>query len=296
MPPDSAFSSFSPRESNQPDSRRTWHGGWGRSVALLLCLAGCASRPAIVLPEGRGLPFPEFEATLHTAVDQCRRVRTMELSMAISGRTGDSTLRGDVLGALARPGSVRLVGVAPFGAPAFELVVRSDEAILLLPRERQFVRGASARALLGAVAGLPLEAEDFRALLTGCVVPDPRAVSGRAYPDGWVGIEVEGAARVYVRDVNGDWVVAGGSRPDLQVEYSDHVRGLPRRVHVVATDASGTTTDLTARLSQVSINIDLHPDVFVAEVGADYVPLTLEQFRRSAAPLRPSPTSSGPPP
>ena len=257
---------------------------------FFLIAGGCAGRSGLALPDGPGSPWPGYGTTLDSAVDRCRRVRTMELSMAISGRVGDSSLRGDVLGALARPGSLRLIGVAPFGPPGFELIIGDDSAVLLLPRDRRVVRDGSGEELLRAVAGLPLEAADFRAVLTGCVVPDPRPMSGRIYPNGWIGIEVEGDAHVYVRTVDGEPTVVAGRRPGLQVEYADHLGGLPRRVHVIVSDGTGLRTDLTARLSQVNINIELHPEVFVARVRDDFMPLTLDQLRPSEGPLRdPSP-------
>lgn len=256
------------------------------ALLFVLVTAGCAGRSGIALPDGPGAPLADYASTLETAVDRCRRVRTMELSMAISGRVGESRIRGDVLGALARPGSLRLIGVAPFGPPGFELVVADDEAVLLLPRDRRVVRDVSGGALLQAVAGLPLEAADFRAVLTGCVVPDPRPTSGRVYPDGWMGIEVEGDAHVFVRTIDGEPTVVAGRRPGLQVEYADHLGGLPRRVHVIVSDTTGSSTDLTARLSQVNVNIELHPEVFVARVREDFTPATLEQLQPSDRPLR----------
>ena len=88
---------------------------------LTLVLAACAS-PRITLPQGSGTPLADYEDLFAAAVEPCRRVRTLELLLAISGRRGDARLRGRVRGALARPGSLRLEGLAPFGAPVFVLV------------------------------------------------------------------------------------------------------------------------------------------------------------------------------
>ena len=225
----------------------------------------------------------------------------MEMVLAINGQTGPRRLRGRVRGAVERPASVRLEGLAPFGAAAFVLVVDPPgEALLVLPRDRRFVTHDDGGELLGSLTGLGLRPDDFRAVLTGCVVPNPRPVSGRSYGDAWKAIELEGNATIFLRPVDGALVVTGhvmtaGTRPGMRVEYSDHVRGLPRRVHVLVTDATGVATDLTATLSQVSINIELDPNVFVAPPFDDYGRMTLDQFRAAVGPLEAPPEETAPP-
>ena len=260
-------------------------------LAVAPLVTGCASAPTrIQLPEGRGVAFPGHEAALATAIDQCRRVRTIELMVALRGRMGDTRLRGRVRTALARPASLRLEGVSPFGAPQFILVARPDSATLILPRDRQVVTDTPADQLLEALAGVSLGPDDFRAVLTGCVVPEPRAVGGRAYGDEWIAVDLEGGATVYLKDIDGSPAVVAGTRGRLTVEYADHIRGLPRRVRV---QANGTGTDLTAALSQVSINVELDPDAFVARVGDGYMPITLDQWR-GVSPLEDPASSSVP--
>jgi len=209
----------------------------------------------------------------------------MELAIGINAQTGDTRLRGDLLGALARPASLRLVGVSPFGAPGFVLVVDPNSAVLVLPRDRRVVTGATADDLLAALAGVALGAEDFRAVLTGCLVPDPRPLEARIHENGWIEVSIDAETAAYLNTIDGAPVVVAGRRPGLNVWYSDHVRGLPRRIDLEATAATGVTTVLTAILSQVRINIELSPEVFVAQIRDDYVPMTLDQFRRADGPL-----------
>jgi len=246
-------------------------------LAIVLVVTGCTSRPpSIQLPEGRGVWFPGHEAVLEAATDQCRRVHTMELMVALRGRMRDTQLRGRVRTALARPASLRLEGVSPFGAPQFILVAKPDNAMLILPRDRQIVTDTPADQLLETLTGVALGPDDFRAILTGCVVPEPRAVGGRAFGNEWIAVDLEGEATVYLKDIEGSPTVVAGTRGMFTVEYADHTRGLPRRVRVQAND---TGTDLTASLSQVSINVELTEDVFVARVRDDYMPITLDQWR-----------------
>ena len=266
----------------------------GCVVLFAVLDAGCAST-GLTLPQGTGLPFPDFQTSFDRAVDPCRRVRTMQLAMRINARTGDTRLRGDLLAALARPASLRLVGVTPFGAPSFVLVAEPTAAVLVLPRDQQVVIGATADDLLATLAGVALGADDFRAVLTGCIVPNPRPLTARVHENGWIEVPIEAEATAYLQTVDGAPVVTAGRRPGLTVWYSDHVRGLPRRIDIQGTDAAGVTTVLTATLSQVSINVELSPEVFVAQIRDDYVPITLDQFRRATGPLEGSADRRSPP-
>ncbi len=260
------------------------HGRLARLCILTLVLSACAS-PRITLPSGAGTPLPDYEDLFAAAVEPCRRVRTLELLLAISGRAGDARLRGRVRGALARPGSLRLEGLAPFGAPAFVLVAGAAPPVLLLPRERRVVTGASGRDLLAVLAGLPLGPADFRAVLTGCLVPHPRAVAARTYGGGWTGVALEGDATLYLREAGAAPVMVGGRRPGLIVEYAEHVRGLPRRVRVQTTAPGAAPTDVTATLSQVGINVELDERAFVQDVPAGFVPVPIETLRGAPGPL-----------
>ncbi len=258
-------------------------------VGLALLHAACTSSPRLVLPQGPGRPLSDYAAVLGRAIDPCVGVRTMQFVLSINGQSGGTRLGGRVLGALARPSSLRLEGIAPFGAPVFVLAATPEGAVLVVPRDRTVVTGASGSELLAALTGLGLAPDDFRAVLTGCILTDPQGVGGRLYDDDWMVIDLNEGGIVYLRTVDGAPGVVAGARPGMVMEYSDHVRGLPRRVYVRATDGGGVVTELTATLSDVSINIDLHPDVFVAPVRPDYQPMTLQQFRGTAGPLEVSP-------
>ena len=256
--------------------------------AAALVFAGCAA-PRIVLPEGAGTPLADYAELFDSAADSCRGVRTLELVLAIEGETGDTRLRGRVRGALARPASLRLEGVAPFGPPAFILVAGESPAVLVLPRERRVVTDATGSELLQLLAGLPLEPADLRAVLTGCLVPHPTPVAARAYSNGWVGVELEGEATLYVDHAGGAPVIVAGRRRGLVVAYGDHVRGMPRRVHVRSAPAGGVATDLTATLSQVSINVEIDARAFARVVPRDFSPTTIDTLRPEAGPLAATP-------
>ena len=205
--------------------------------------------------------------------------------LAIEGETGDTRLRGRVRGALARPAALRLEGIAPFGAPAFVLVAGGAPAVLLLPRQRRVVADATGKQLLELLAGLPLGPADLRAVLTGCLVPDPVAIGARTYRNGWVGVQLQGDATLYVNHVDGKPLIVAGRSGGLSVVYGDHMRGMPRRIHLRTTTSGGVITDVTATLSQVSINVEIDERAFAGLVPGDFTPTSIDTLRPDAGPL-----------
>lgn len=246
--------------------------------------AACASASRdIEIPNGSSTPLTDYAKIWDAASTSCRNVQSMELMVVFGGHVGETRLRRTrTRTAIARPGSLRLEGLAPFGAPVFVFVARPGEATLVLPRERQVVRGAAARDLLFVLAGLALEPNDVHALLTGCVVPEGGvAVAARAYGNRWVAVDLEGGATAYLRQSDGKSVITIGTRDDVIVEYAEHVRGLPRRVRIKAGTAPART-ELSVNLSRVNINTTLDPDAFVVSVPDTFTAITLDELRRTS--------------
>ncbi len=252
---------------------------------LLSVFAGCAAA-RLSLPEGPGTPFPDYAPLFETAVSECRRVRTLDVMIRLRGRSSGATLNGRVRAALAAPGSVRLEGLAPFGAPGFYLVARPGEATLWLTREARVLRGVPAADMLQSLIGVPFGPEDLRAVLTGCLVPDPQPTAGRRIGD-WVVVDLVGGAVAYLQPVDGEYHLRVGIRDGLTIEYDEFEfrRQIPRRIRLrsVAADAKNRARpliDLTVTLSQYNRGIELPDDVFFLEVPADVVPMTLEELQR----------------
>ena len=250
------------------------------SIITLLFVSCASTTPKdIRVPSGQSTPIDDYSVIWHEASESCRGVSRLEFLGSFRGRVGDRTLRRTRLrAATAKPGALRLEGLAPFGAPAFVLVARPEEAVLLLPRERQFIQNESARDILHALTGLALEPDEIRPLLTGCVVPEGEAISGRSYGNRWVSIGLSGDANVYVENVNTEWLIVFGTHRNLVVEYSGHVNGLPRSVRVQA-GADPDRADLTVDLAQVRVNTQFDPEVFLPVVPDDFGPVTLDELR-----------------
>jgi outer membrane lipoprotein-sorting protein len=251
---------------------------------LLLLTAGegaCAQR-SVRLPSGDGDTLPGYQQTLEEAIGGCRDVRSMSAELSISGRARGEKLRGRVMAGLAAPGRIRLEGVAPFGPPVFILAAGATTATLLLPRDNRVLTGEPVSAILGALVGLDVGADDLLAILSGCVVTAPEATAGRSYSGGWTRIDLAGGAGAYLRREGQRWRVRAGVRPGLLIEYEPAGGGAPSRVRLhVAASGGAPASDLSVGLSQVELNPRLGPEVFVLKVPPDASPITLAGLRNA---------------
>jgi hypothetical protein len=252
------------------------------SVAVILALSvACATR-RVSLPTGPGAPFPEFAAAYADAVSECRKVTSLKATLGLSGHAGSTKLRGHIDAGFAAPASIRLEGFPPLsfsGRPIFTLVARGEAATLVLPRDRRVLRGAPPSAIVEALSGVPLSPADLRAVVSGCGFGDGDPSAGRSYGNGLAAVDA-GTATIVLRQVDGHWRIVAATRQTLQMEYADLQSGRPATIRL----RSGTTSDVTLKLSDVELNPLLEPAVFEVVVPGDAAPITLEELRR-AGPL-----------
>ena len=251
------------------------------AIAVAVFVTACT--PArIGLPSGAGAPFPEFATAYRSATAACADVKTMTASIALAGRAGKTKLRGRIDAGLA-DGQIRLEGFPPlmFGAgPYFILAARGAEATLLLPRAGRVLRGARPAAIVQALAGVALEPNELRGILSGCGLGIVQPSGGRQFPNLWAAIDA-GPITVFLRQLEGVWRIVAVTRPGLTIEYSGFQSERPTTVRVMSTAAaSDAATDLRLVLSQVETNTDLDRKVFEIEIPRDAAPITLEELRK----------------
>jgi outer membrane biogenesis lipoprotein LolB len=271
--------------------RPSSESGRARRLVCLLSFACCvgvvqACGPRrVTLPTDAGTPFPDFAQVHQMLSAACRGVRTLTAELALAGRAGPDRLRGRVQAGFTRPSAMRLEGVAPFGPPAFILVARERTATLVLPRESGVLRGAQADEILGALVGVALGPADVLAILTGCVVPDPKPAAGRLHQGGWASISLMDGAELFLRRPAATWQIRAARRNGWQIEYPDWNGQFPPVVRLIS-DAQAVAVDVTASLSQIQANTDLDAAALTAvDIPSDARPVTLEQLR-AAGPLR----------
>ena len=148
-------------------------------------------------------------------------------------------------------------------------------------------------AMLGAVAGVPLNAADLYATLTGCA-PAGQVSQGRDLGNDWRIVHVSAGQVSYELYLHRDtpalpWrLVAtmreGATDAVVRVEYRDFQNGLPRAIHIKGLEQEAF--DLTLALSQVETNVPLGDDVFRIEIPPSAVPITVDELRRARLGLR----------
>lgn len=260
---------------------------------LLLAIVGCAgcAGPLVKLPRGPGAPASDAADALIDATTACRAVSTLSAEVGVSGSVGGRRLRGSLLVGVAAPASARIEAVAPAGPPIFIFVANGagdDAATLLLPRDNRVLQHGRPDAVLEAVAGPPLDAQELRETLTGCP-PAAAGENGRQFGADWRVVTV-GSTDVYLRRRSqpGRWQLAAAlhhaagvnaASRDWRAEYADFDAGLPRTIRLA--DADGKRFDLHLKLSQVEMNARLGPDVFRVQVPSDADPISLDELRRS---------------
>lgn len=244
-----------------------------------LSTASCGA-PLIKLPAGPGTPAPDAASVIAQATSACRAVNTITLEMSVSGKAAGHRLRGRLTAGLARPASARLEAVAPFGEPIFVFVAASDDASLLLPRDRRVLEHGKASDVLEAVSGVPLDAAALRLLVTGCANA-PDASDAVAFGDDWR-VAPDGADNVYFRreGANGMWrLVSTTKRGVWRADYATFENGLPNAVHLVSQPAG--RFDLQMQFSQVDVNVPLGPEAFQLRKTGDPAPISLDELRES---------------
>ena len=269
------------------------NGRAAAAVCALLLTIGCAPR-LLKLPTGPLAPASDARDAVADATAACHAVSSLSAEIAVSGSVGGRGFRGRLQGGVAKPASARLEAVAPFGAPIFILVVRGNDATLLLPRDDRVLQHGRPADVLEAVAGVPLDASDLLTTLTGCVVaPDLESgatVGGSNDSRDWRVVK-DGPADVYVRrDPNaGRWHIVAVVRSGAdgwRAEYKDFEDGLPRTIRLVSADPK--RFDLRLSLSQVDVNPQLGPDVFRVDIPRSATPITLNELRDARPGVRKS--------
>jgi outer membrane biogenesis lipoprotein LolB len=233
----------------------------------------------VTLPADPGTPLADF-ARIHDEVSKdCRAVRTLTAVLRLSARAGSESFRGTVLSKFRRPDSMQLRMNAAF-TTIFVLVANDRGATLLLNRDRRVVRDARAEEILDALIGIKLTPDDLQALITGCVVPEPRATGGRQHGSGWISIELDGGTTLYLQRARDVWRLRAARRGDWVIEYPAWQAGSRFPPQLWISTSGPVPVDLRAAIDDVETDVDVMDADFTVPIR-DEAPMTLEELRES---------------
>ncbi len=267
-------------------------------MALVAAVSISCGAPLMKLPSGPGAPAPDAADLLAQATSVCRGVRTITAEIAVSGSVGGRSTRGRLSAGLAAPASARLEAFSPFGQPLFIFAATGNDATLLLPHDARALEHGAPDAVLEAIAGVPLGAEELRATLTACTTGVADATRARQLGDLWRAVPVGAGDEMYLhRDsASARWrLVAAVRHAALErgwrAEYGDFQNDLPRTVRVTSESAGPSGFDLRLALSQVETNVLLDTDVFRIQIPTSATAITLEELNQ-AGPLAEKPPNA----
>ena len=265
------------------------------AVMACVCLVAACSAPLMKLPLGAGAPAPDAADALAQSTAACRGIQTLSAEIAVSGSAASRRVRGRLLAGVAAPASVRLEALAPFGPPVFIFAANNDDATLLLPREERVLEHGRPDAVLDAVAGVPLDAANLYATLTGCAPVFPQSRGSDLGAD-WRVVHLLAGQSSYDLYLHRDsralpWRLVATTREGptdsgWRAEYRDFQNGLPRSIRLAGDGFAGAIFDLKLALSQVETNVPLGPDVFRVAIPPSTDPITLEELRRARLGIR----------
>lgn len=244
---------------------------------LAIGLSACAARPPITLPTAAVAPTPEARAIWDQTTAACRTAQTFSAELVIDGRAGAEKLRRATLqGAMTRDGGIRLLGVAPVGAPIFVLAGRAERATLTLPRQQRVVE-APVADIIDALIGLRFTPADWVDVLSGCLAAASDPQGGALGAD--IVMTIADGRRALLRNDGMRWRVIAGERPEALVEYSAYAGTWPSRARITTGPGATLPIDVTIAIAQIFVNTSLSDRAFVADVPAGFTPMTLAELR-----------------
>ncbi|BCS34649.1 hypothetical protein TBR22_A38770 [Luteitalea sp. TBR-22] len=251
------------------------------AATLLLGLAGCAPKVVVQTPAGSGAPVADLAAVQALVAAACTEPEALTVDLRLSGRIDGERVRGTLQAGVSGD-SVRLEGIAPFGAPVFVLAGRPGQAVLLLPREPAVARGADPAELLDAVVGVPFGPADLRALVAGCGVAGRTVRQAATFPGEWTRVTVDKARVIWLRGrAGGRPVVVAASDGAWEVSYTRADAAWPTAIRLRRVEAGRVVTDAAFAVDGPEALPALPPGALDVAIPAGTREVTLADLRTS---------------
>jgi hypothetical protein len=155
------------------------------------------------------------------------------------------------------------------------------------------VRGEDSREVIETIAGLPLSAEEFLWIMTGCSPNLSGNLTAQRFGPTLMKISVDDAppldVELHRKNAASPWTLYAmsrtipGRRFVWRVELDERVGGVHRRIRVVSRQSNsdeGAAFDLRLSLSDIHVNPRLSPDTFSPAVPTSARVVSLETLRQ----------------
>jgi hypothetical protein len=270
-------------------------------VVALAIASGCASAPTI--PPGRPGEYVQDETSQAYFEGVMRRCVALAFTaqMRVRGSVEGHLLDRRVeLSADRVSGSLRLESVEPTRAP-FTFTVKDTFRpegdpgwTLVSPQGKWVVRGDDSRAAIETIVSVPLSADEFLWVMTGCSPNmSGHLLIGQRFGPTLMKVSLQDARPLDVElrreNITSPWTLYAMSRsvPSRmlvwRMEVDERVSGIHQQFRIVSRQSSGAESaafDVRVSLTRIAVNPRLGPDTFSPTIPAAARVVPLETVRR----------------
>ncbi len=232
----------------------------GLVVASLFFLGGCKPRA----PEAPRVPVDpsEIESLLRQLDRESEAIRRYQGFVRIRGKGPDGSFDGRLVVIFERPDDLRIELLGPFGSTRWSAVASEKGIRVLFPGSKEYVEEPDTADIVGRLLGIPLDAEEVMALLSGVgTPPDVEVRAGYRQGPTTIGVLAEGERIELAEDGQVSSVQARTYRVSYPTSWKKRRRQIPDRL-LLSTESIRVT--LTAE--DVDVNASLDPEAFELEI------------------------------
>ena len=232
----------------------------GLVVASLFFLGGCRPRA----PEAPRVPVDpsEIESLLRQLDRESEAIRRYQGFVRIRGKGPDGSFHARLVVIFERPDDLRIELLGPFGSTRWSAVASEKGIRVLFPGSKEYVEEPDTADIVGRLLGIPLDAEEVMALLSGVgTPPDVEVRAGYRQGPTTIGVLAEGERIELAEDGQVSSVQARTYRVSYPTSWKKRRRQIPDRL-LLSTESIRVT--LTAE--DVDVNASLDPEAFELEI------------------------------
>jgi len=229
-------------------------------VASLFFLGGCKPRA----PEAPRVPvdLSEIESSLRQLERESQAIRRYQGFVRIRGKGPDGSFNGRLVVIFERPDDLRIELLGPFGSTRWSAVASENGIRVLFPGRKEYVEELDTADIVGRLLGIPLDAEEVMALLSGVgIPPNVEVISGYRQGTATIGVLAEGGRLELAEDGQVSNAQTRTYRVSYPTLWKKKRRQIPDRLLL-----STQSMRVTLSAEDVDINVPLDPEAFELEI------------------------------